>query len=357
MLSKIKKYMFPYNGLIKDALKSLGLSGQNCLIIVDKKKKLLGTLSDGDLRKVILKEKSLLGNIRDYYNKRPIYFKKNNYKIKDLKDILIKKNIDLIPITNEKKQVVDIVSWHNILNPGLEKKKIDIPIFIMAGGKGSRLQPFTTILPKPLIPINGVPIIEHIIKNFYKYGASDFIISINKNNHQIIKSYLKKIKNSNIKFIEEIKPLGTAGSLALLKNKIKKQIIVTNCDVMFDIDISALINFHSKNKFDITLVGSAEELELSYGICKVNYKGKLKSIEEKPKIKFLSSCGLYILNKEIIKLIPKNNESKFDFTHLINLCLKKKKNIGVYIISNKNWYDVGKWDEYHKTINQLKKDI
>ncbi len=357
MVSKINKYMFPFNGLIKDALKSLGLSGQNCLIIVDKKKKLLGTLSDGDLRKVILKEKSLVENIKDYYNKRPIYFRQNNYKIKDLKNILIKKNIDLIPITNKKKEVVDIISWHSILNPGLEKKKIDIPIFIMAGGKGSRLQPFTTVLPKPLIPVNGLPIIEHIIKNFYKYGANDFIISINKNNHQIVKSYLKKIKNCNIKFLEEIRPLGTAGSLALIKNNIKKQILVTNCDVMFDIDISALINFHKKNKFDITLVGSAEELELSYGICKVNYKGKLKSIEEKPKIKFLSSCGLYILNKEIIKFIPKKNENKFDFTDLINLCLKKKKNIGVYIISNKNWYDVGKWDEYHKTINQFKNNI
>jgi len=231
----MKKYKILSNKKIKDALAAIGEFGQNCLIVVDKNNNLQGTLSDGDLRSALLNKKSLNDSIKNVYQKNPTFLIKNNFDKKEVEKILIKKNLDIIPVISKNRKVIDVIYWSKVFGKN-KNINVDIPTLIMAGGRGTRLKPFTNVLPKPLIPLNNKPVIDHIIDNFVISGIKNFYISINKNSHQIMKSYFHQKKNKyKIKFIEEKIPLGTAGCIKYLK-KNKKDFFVTNCDVIFDIN-------------------------------------------------------------------------------------------------------------------------
>ena len=178
-------------------------------------------------------------------------------------------------------------------------------IMIMAGGTGSRLEPVTTVLPKPLIPIHGIPIVNHIIDKFYALGFMDYHLSVNYKSG-IIKAYFEELNHDySVSFIEEHKPLGTAGSLSNLIGKINSPFYVTNCDIIVDVDYLELYEFHLKNNYDITLVASAREFTVPYGVCVLDDKGTLSHIHEKPKYDFLVNTGLYILNQDIKSSIKK----------------------------------------------------
>ena len=222
----------------------------------------------------------------------------------------------------------------------------------MAGGKGSRLQPFTSVLPKPLIPIKGKPIVDLIIEKFNNYGVMNFFLSLNYKS-SILKAFFKKKKKNKINFIEEKKPLGTIGALNKIKKIINKTFFVTNCDILIDTDYGDLLNYHKKNKNSVTIVASFRDYEIPYGDCKIDKKGQLVNLNEKPKINFLANTGMYLMDRDIIDFIPKN--TKFDVTDLIQK-LKKIKRVGVFPVSENSWLDVGQWNEYKKTINSLNID-
>ena len=222
----------------------------------------------------------------------------------------------------------------------------------MAGGKGTRLEPFTSILPKPLVPINEKPVIEHIIEKFVNNNNNvDFFITLNYKSRVLRAFFQEKRTNYKLSFVEEPKPLGTAGGLSLLEGKIKKPFLVTNCDTIININFDNLMNFHISNRNSLTLVASSKEYIIPYGTCKLNKSGQLRSIIEKPKLDFFVNIGLYVLSPDLIKLIPKKRA--YDMPDLIKLVKRKKKRIGVYPIDDKSWIDVGQWSEYHKAIKKL----
>ena len=199
----------------------------------------------------------------------------------------------------------------------------------MAGGKGSRLAPLTHVLPKPLLPINGRPILSTIIKNFKKNGINKFIISINKNN-QIIKEYIKSNETKlkiNFDFIEEQKALGTIGSLGLTK-KLKSPFFVTNCDVLFNFDLNNLVSKFTRDNLDLLIVTVRIKNNLSYGVCRSKKNGELLKIKEKPNFYYDIIGGLYMMSPKILKYIPKNKS--LDITNLINK-IKKKQRKDIYI--------------------------
>ena len=223
----------------------------------------------------------------------------------------------------------------------------------MAGGLGQRLKPFTSILPKPLIPINNKSVLEHILDNFYNSGIKDVYISLNYKS-KTMKSYCQEIKSKfNIKFLVEKKPLGTIGSLKLLKNNNDKPIFVTNSDIIIKSNISDMYNFHQNKNNDLTMVVAAKQFIIPYGVCKTTSDGTLNKIDEKPRQEALINTGLYLINPKIVNLIPKNKE--FDITHLISTMKKKKKKIGVFPIADDAWVDVGQWSEYREAAEKLKK--
>ena len=347
-----KKILISKKASIKSALKSLTLSGKRCLLVIQGKI-LYGTLTDGDLRRSILKGALLNQNIEKIYNKKPFKLEQGSFSDKNLKKIFLEKQVDIIPVVNSKNKLIKVLIKDEIFSDKPKKisKGIKNDVVIMAGGKGTRLEPFTKILPKPLVPINGKPVIQHIIDKFSEQGMRKFYLTINFKS-KIIKAFFNELKTKNkIIFFEEKKPLGTIGALRSLKNKFKNPVLFTNCDTIIEENYSDIIKFHKDDKNDLTLVASAKEYSVPYGLCSLNKKGYLDRIIEKPKYDFLVNTGLYVINPKIISLIPLNKF--YNINDFISLLKLKKKRVGVFPIDGKNWLDVGEWPQYKKTVSKL----
>lgn len=337
----LKKYTISLGLTIKGALEFQQKNSIKCLVVVDKKNRLIGTLSDGDIRKAILKNKNLNNKIDDFVNRNPYFCYENDYKTEKLKRILIKDNFPFIPILNKSKKLISIFDL-NTLSWKSTQHKINAPVVIMAGGKGTRLQPSTHILPKPLIPLKGKAIIEHIIDNFSESGINNFFLSLNYKSI-LIKTFFSELQhNYKIKYLIEKKPLGTAGGLKLLQKENYENFIVINCDTIIKINFNKFFDFHKSNKNDISIIGSLNKIEIPYGVCEFDKYQKLIRINEKPKINYISNTGCYLINKKILKLIPKNQF--FDFTNLIEKAIKKKYKVSVYPVNKNEWIDAGTLD-------------
>jgi len=338
---------------IRKAMKKLNQSGEKCLIITNAQKRLFGTLSDGDLRRAILKGATVGDTIEGIYQHKPTVLRHKHYDLSEAKKLFTKQKFDIIPVVDQVGKLKDILFWETVFRNGenKEKKCLDTPVIIMAGGKGTRLELFTKVLPKPLVPIHEKPVIEHIIERFTDVGVDQFILTINYK-ARIMKAYFEELNpNYSIDFVEEHKPLGTAGSLKLLENKFDKPFMVSNCDIIIKTDYLDLYEFHQKNNFDITLVASMKNYTIPYGTCELNGEGHLKQINEKPEYDFLVNTGLYIINPDTLHLIPA--DKLYHITHLIEATQKSGKQVGVYPIDDDAWIDVGQWTEYQQAVDRL----
>ena len=337
---------------IRLAMKTLDSTAEKCLLVVDDNKKLLGSLTDGDLRRAILNGKEFSDSILECYNKTPKTLTEGHFIQEDAKQLLLNEKLNLIPVVDEEDQVVNYITWANIDGAEKSKKKnFDVPVVIMAGGRGTRMEPFTKVLPKPLIPVHDKTIIEHIIERFTDIGCLEVYLTVNYKS-KIIKAYFEDLQPKyNVTFVEEKFPLGTAGSLQYLKDKFDKPFFVTNCDVIIKADYATLYEFHQKGEYDITLVASAKEYIIPYGTCELNSDGHLSHINEKPKYDFLVNTGLYVLNPEVLKLIKTNKF--YHITHLIEDAKNNGKKVGVFPIDDDRWIDVGQWSEYKKILDSI----
>ena len=263
--------------------------------------------------------------------------------------------INDLPVLNKRKKLIDVLYRKDFLskiNKNNDVNKIKkIPVVIMAGGKGKRMDPFTRILPKSLIPIGNEPILKVIMDKFRNFGFRKFQISINHKG-QMIKSFFHDNELPyEVKFIEEKKPLGTVGSLSKIKLNANTSLFITNCDVVINTNYKAIYDFHTAGSHDLTLVASMRNYKIPYGVCKLKGDGKLKNIEEKPEYDFLVNTGLYIINSSILKLIPK--DTHFDMTDLISKVKAKGFSVGVFPVSAESWFDVGQWSEYNKNLEKI----
>jgi dTDP-glucose pyrophosphorylase/predicted transcriptional regulator len=338
---------------IRQAMTVLEKTSEKCLLVAGKNNKLIGTLTDGDLRRSILNGAKFSDNISKSYNVEPIVLIQDEYDPDEAKQLLKEYKIDLIPVIDKNNLVVNYITWSFLVDGHSKtKKSLDgVPVVIMAGGRGSRLDPFTKILPKPLVPIHEKPIIEHIIERFTNLGCSDFHLTVNYKS-RILKAYFDELQpNYDVNFVEEQYPMGTAGSLRFLWDKFKDPFFVTNCDIIIKADYSNLYEFHQKGNYFITLVASAKEYIIPYGICKLGKDGHLSHIHEKPQYDLLINTGLYVLNPEALRLIPENK--LFHITDLIEDAIKLGNKVGVFPIEEENWIDVGQWNEYRQASERL----
>jgi NDP-sugar pyrophosphorylase family protein len=296
-------------------------------------------VTDGDIRRWILKGRGLEDDLSKVMHRDPIYMSEG-YSMEEARRIMVSHKLECVPVVSAGKVVVSALWWLDLFTEEVEVgKKIDLPVVIMAGGKGSRLYPFTHILPKPLMLVGEKPVIEMIIDKFARYGCGKFYLSINYKS-SIIKAYFNDIdREYSVQYIEEKSPLGTAGSLHMLKSKIRSRFFLSNCDVVIDADYSDILQFHNANRNKITLVCSMKHYTIPYGVCRISNGGTLKSISEKPEYDFLVNSGLYLLDADTLNDIPKNKP--YHITDLINSYLKKHKKIGVYPISERSWVDIG----------------
>lgn len=334
--------------LIKDALKKLDETGRRILLIVEDSK-LLGVLTDGDIRRWILKNGDLCKEVKQIMNRSPKFEYKHD--IIDIKSSLKEQRVDALPVLNSKNEVIDILFWNDNFEKKMYKTKINNPVVIMAGGKGTRLEPFTRILPKPLIPIGDIPIIERIINRFTEFGCDDFIFTVNYKKN-MIKAYFNEVERSySIDYVDEDKPLGTAGSLHLLVDRLDETFFVSNCDILIDANYNDMLKHHKENNNKVTLITSLKHYKIPYGVIELNSTGIISEVKEKPEYDFLVNTGMYILEPEVIKDIPK--DTFFHITELIDMYIKKGEKIGVYPVSEKEWLDMGEFKEMESMLEKL----
>jgi dTDP-glucose pyrophosphorylase len=335
-LHKIKKIILKENCKIIDVVNNLNESGLKIVLIINKNNNFKGVLTDGDIRRALIKKLNINDEIKDIINKNPKFI---NFKDKD-KD-KIKKNlnfqsIDAIPII-KKRKIFGLFVKNNY--------EINNPIIIMAGGYGKRLGLLTKNNPKGMLKYKGRPLLEHIISNAKKNYFTNFYISVFYLKNKI-KNYFKNGSDINIKieYIEEKKPLGTIGGLRNLKN-INKDFIVTNCDVISNIDYNSILKFHIKNKADLTIAVTKFTYRNPYGVINAK-KNIFLSFEEKPEINFNINAGLYVFNPKIINIIKKFNFKQIN--ELVDYLNKNNFKILLFPLYEK-WLDMG----LNKKINLL----
>ena len=338
---------------VREAMKQLEENGRRILFVVDEANSLLGAVVDGDIRRWILAEGSVNDPVESVCNKNPSLVHES-YGINEVREIMLEKRISCIPVVNAGGEIVELLFWDDIFEEGIVRKplrKLDLPVVIMAGGKGTRMDPFTQVLPKPLIPIGDKTVIELIIDSFLEYGVSHFYVSVNYK-AKIIKSYFEELKpDYRIEYIEEDKPLGTAGSLKYLGGKIDGSLLVTNCDIIIKADYADLVDFHNKTGNMITIVASMKSYHIPYGICEIENGGCLTKMVEKPEYSFLVNTGMYVLKSDAVGLIPE--DEVFQITDLIEMVKKQNGKIGVFPVSDNAWLDIGEWAEYKKALKKF----
>ncbi len=348
MLIKAKdwqKNILDKDSSINDAIKLLNASMSKIVLIIDEKKKLLGTITNGDIRRILIKGYTKKDSIIYALNRKPVTTKILNQKI--ILNLMIKNKINAIPLLRSNNRVVGLY----LLGRNNEIKLNDTIIVIMAGGKGKRLLPLTRNIPKPMLKISGKPMAERLLIKASNEGFKNFIFSVNYLHKKITSFFLdgKKWK-TKIDYVVEKKPLGTAGSLSLLKldKKINK-IIVINCDIVTKLKLRDFLVFHKSHKQIATVASIIHETKNQFGIIKT--KGsRLVEIVEKPVQKNYVNAGIYAFNKNILKYIPKNQ--KIDINELFRKIITKKKKIVVYPL-HEPWTDVG----MHNDLKKINKKI
>lgn len=354
MTKELSEFLISPKSTLRVAMSQLDKTHKKVLFVVDEKGMLVGSLSDGDLRRWILSEGLLEADVFSACFKQT-FSVTEKYNVEELKAICIREKYLAIPIIDEAGKLKDILFWDHLFEDEtqkLPKKNIKWPVVIMAGGFGTRLEPFTKVLPKPLIPVGDKTIIERIIDSFLKYEVGYFIISINHKS-KIIKSFFEELNPEyQIEYIQETEPLGTIGCLSNLKGKLTTPILVTNCDIIIDTDYSEFVDFHVSNEYDISLVASLITHKIPYGICEIENGGNLIQLLEKPEYSFLVSTGMYIISQKVIDLIPAN--TTFHVTDLIEKVKNLGGKIGVFPISQSSWFDTGEWHEYKKTVERFR---
>jgi dTDP-glucose pyrophosphorylase len=320
------------------------------LLIVTKDNKYHSLLSIGDIQRAIISNISTDTSIDNILRNDVKVASTSDNKEQVIQSVKERRN-EFMPIVNSQNEIVDVIFWEDqFLQTQRESKpNLDLPVVIMAGGEGTRLRPLTNVFPKPLLPIGKQTIIEDIMDNFVEYGCNNFYLSVNYK-AEFLKLYFESIsgKDYKINFFQEHMPLGTAGSLRLLKNKITTTFFVSNCDIIVEDDYSEILKYHKENKNEITMVAAVKKISIPYGTLETKENGLLLSLQEKPNITFKINTGFYILEPQLIDEIPENKF--YHITFLIEKLINENRKVGVFPVSEGSWTDVGTWDEYLKMI-------
>jgi dTDP-glucose pyrophosphorylase len=263
---------------------------------------------------------------------------------------LIAIRAEFMPILDEQGEIVDIIFWDEVSEESLRQSEAlkDTPVVLMAGGQGTRLRPITNIIPKPLIPIGEFPVIHQIIRRFQQFSSKEFHVSVNYK-WQMIQQYFEDLEESiDVQYYKEDKPLGTAGSLALMKSKLDKTFFVSNCDIIVDDDYEAIFNYHKKNRNDVTIVACVNSYDIPYGVIHTDENGLYQDMTEKPTINYLLNTGMYVLEPSLLEMVEEGRI--FHITELIAKAKDQNKRIGVFPITEKSWIDIGEWKGYLNTF-------
>lgn len=322
------------------------------LLLVFEGKKFISILTIGDIQRAIIAGVELtcpISKIIDTNKK----FVQPSESIENVKNKMMRLRAECMPVVDSDGNLVDVFFWKELFGKenSVTREKIDLPVVIMAGGKGTRLKPITNVIPKPLVPVGDKTILEEIMDQFEGIGCKQFYMSVNYKS-DMMRFYLDQLEHSyNIEFFEESKPMGTVGSVSLLKGKINTPFFVSNCDIMIDQDYRDVYDYHKANNNDITIVTAVKSIRIPYGVIETGENGLMTGMKEKPEKTYMINTGVYVLNPELIDEIPENT-----FFHITDLMEKVKDRggrVGCFPVSEGAWRDMGEWPEYLKMIKVL----
>lgn len=340
-MDNLKDFLGREELTISEAMQQIDKNAGGILFLINREQKLIGCITDGDIRRYLLAGGKMSEAASGAANKKPRVAK----TFAEAKELYHKKNYIIIPILDKYNRIVDLYSGEL----GLQKKKhtpLNIPVVINAGGKGTRLDPFTRVLPKPLIPVGELPIIEHIMKEYQTYNCNDFHIIVNYK-RELMKAYFADNDNHyNITWYDEEKPLGTGGGLRLLSGKFEDTFFFVNCDALLTSNYESIVKFHKENKNVITMICAYKSVSIPYGIVEMGINGIIEEMKEKPTVSFLTNTGIYIVEPEVIDDIE--DGLSIGFPDIVEMERKKGKKVAVFPVSENEWMDMGQLPELEK---------
>jgi dTDP-glucose pyrophosphorylase len=350
-MKDLKPLLVPPTATVKEAMARLDQSHEQILLVAGKGRALIGTLTDGDIRRHILAEGDLKDPVSIVCNKNPRTVEAGA-PASQVRQLMLEKRIRQVPVVDARRCVIDVLRWEDILGNGSGPKgdPLGVPVVIMAGGKGMRLDPFTRILPKPLIPMDDKPLVQNIMDRFRDFGCTRFYMTVNYK-AQMIRSYFDGDETRglyDIHYVHEKEETGTAGSLALLAPKLRGDFFLSNCDVVVKADYADMLKFHREKGNVITIVASMQSVRVPYGVIELEKDGGLKQLREKPEYDLLANTGFYLLSEKVKRHFPK--KTAFDMPHLIAAVRAGGGAVGVYPVSQGAWNDVGQWAEYFRNM-------
>lgn len=333
------------NCSIRHALEVLDSGAKGIVLLVDEDKKLLATITDGDIRRAILKGISLEESVEKVAHFNPVSIR-NDMTKEEIKEIMIKKALKVIPIVSENNIVIDLITINDILLPSGK----DNLVVIMAGGLGTRLKDLTKEIPKPMLQVGEDPMLQHIINNFKQYGYNKILLSVNYKS-EIIENYFQDgfAYGVKINYIKETKRLGTAGGIKLAQKYVNNPFFVINGDIFTNLNVDNMMRFHMKNNYDITVGTRKHSFQIPYGVIDAE-NNSIQGLKEKPIIEYLINGGVYCVNPDLIDYIP--DDEYFEITDLINICINNGRRVGSYEI-NDYWMDIGKIEDYNKVNRDI----
>ncbi len=346
-MDNIEQFIGTESLTISETMRKIDSNANGILFIVDHDNCIIGCITDGDIRRYLLSGGKMSGKAIDAANRSPRVAR----DIEEAHHLYHKRNYVVIPLVDDTNRIVDLYCGESGDNNQKKRSLLNIPVVINAGGKGTRLDPYTRVLPKPLIPVGDFPIIEHIMKEYQSYSCEDFHIIVNYKK-ALIKAYFADNESRyNITWHDEEKPLGTGGGLSLLRGKIKDTFFFANCDALLTANYESMLKFHRENGNVITMVCAYKNINIPYGVVEMGVNGSIEEMKEKPLLSFLTNTGIYIVEPEVIDDIEDDEE--IGFPDIIEREKEKGKKVAAFPVSEKNWMDMGQIPELEKMWNRL----
>lgn len=325
---------------VSEAMRQIDDNCNGILFLVDDEGRLSGCITDGDIRRFLLSGGKLDAPAIKAANRFPKYARTREEAV----SLYHKRNYIAIPIVNGEGEIVGLYNGegHEVRH----RDAINIPVVINAGGKGSRLDPFTRVLPKPLIPVGDLPIVEHIMREYRSYSCNEFHIIVNYK-RDLMKAYFADNENHyDITWYDEEKPLGTGGGLSLLRGKFAGTFFFANCDALLTANYGSMVKFHKENKNAITMICAYKNINIPYGIVEMGVNGAIEGMREKPRMSFLTNTGIYIVEPEVINDIE--DDVPVGFPDIVETERKKGRKVAVFPVSENDWMDMGQLPELEK---------
>jgi dTDP-glucose pyrophosphorylase len=345
-MSTAEKHSIHQGDSVREALGRLNdIAPDSILFVVDDNNKLIGSLTDGDLRRGFIMNLGFDDSLLKFIQPNPISIRLNNYTLEQLEDYR-ERDFKIIPILDHEGKVVDILNFRN------QRTIIPMDAVLMAGGKGKRLMPLTKNTPKPLLKIGEKPIIEYNIDRLIQYGVKNINISINYLGEQLV-DYFKDgaDKGANIKYATENTPLGTIGSILLVEDFKFDSILVMNSDLLTNIDFADFYKAFVKSDADMAVASTSYHVDVPYAVLEVNTENTVQSLKEKPRYSYYSNAGIYMLKRSVLKMIPEN--TFYDITDLMEALLADSRKIVTFPITG-YWLDIGKHEDFKKAQEDIR---